>query len=154
MDNQAQAIARWAEQQPAESPSYTRVSIDERNKMLALHDAGLTLTEIAQQLKRSVSTVHEQITPYLPTLDRARRKLAGAAERMAENIIENGLPRDHIQALNGLGVLNQQDTGKTTVIINGLSIHGMGRDTPTFASHDVVDSEVIHSLTDDTGSDN
>lgn len=137
----SEAIAEWAENKskPAESYSYTRLTDADRVTIMHLHDQGISQLEISKRLSRSVSTIHEVIQKYLPTLDMAKRKLAAGAERMAENIIENGLPRDHIQALNGLGVLNQQDTGKLTLVINGLTLHGTGR-------AETVEGEVLSPL--------
>jgi hypothetical protein len=120
----------------AEGGSYKRLTREDHEAIVKMHDAGMTLTAIAQQLNRSVSTIHEVVKIYKPTVDLAKRKLAGAALQMAENIVTNGLPRDHVQVLNGLGVLNQQDTGKLTLIINGLTLHGTGKP-------EAIDGEVL-----------
>jgi hypothetical protein len=139
----SQAIATWAEKKakPAESVSYTRLTDADRITILRLHDQGISQLEISKRLDRAVSTVHEVIQKYAPTIDMARRKLAAGAERMAENIIENGLARDHIQALNGLGVLNQQDTGKVSIVINGLHLHGTARP-------DAIEAESVSPVLD------
>ena len=139
MDNQTTAdIVKWAEHkaQPAESPSYTRLTDADRLTILTLHDKGLTQTEIAKRLARSVSTIHEVIQTYAPTVDMAKRKLQASALRMAENVVENGQARDHVKALEGLGVLQATDTANLTLIINGLTLAGTGRDS-------VVEGEVL-----------
>ena len=117
----AEGIAEWAEEKakPAESVSYKRLTDADRITVLTLHEQGLTQTAIAQRLARSVSTINDVIQTYAPTVDLAKRKLRAAAERMAENIIDNGEPRDHIQALKGLSVLQEQATQGLTVLIGG-----------------------------------
>lgn len=122
----SQAIAKWAEQKaaPAESPSYTRLTLDDHENIIKMHDAGMTLTAIAQQLGRSVSTIHDVVHAYRPTIDLAKRKLAASALRMAENVVENGQARDHIQALKGLKVLEADD--RDIKIAVGVSLHGLG----------------------------
>lgn len=141
----ATEIAAWAEDKakPAETPSYTRLTDADRITILKLHDEGLTLTAIAQRLDRSVSTIHDVVQTYTPTTDLAKRKLAASALRMAENIIENGQPRDHVATLKGLRVL-AEDTGGIKVAI-GVSLPGLtmlsvgGTDSSTL-SPDVVDA--------------
>jgi hypothetical protein len=100
-------IVTWAENKvaTAETPSYTRLTRADHRTIMHLHDEGLTLTAIAQRLNRSVSTIHEVVQIYEPTDDLAKRKLRGSALQMAENIVENGQPRDHVAALKGIGVL-------------------------------------------------
>jgi hypothetical protein len=145
----AEAIAEWAEKStaPAESPSYTRLTDADRITILHLHDEGLTLTAIAQRLSRSVSTIHDVVQTYAPTTDLAKRKLSAAALRMAENIIENGQPRDHVATLKGLKVLAEDNAGIKLAI--GINLPGL-----TFASQSSTVSEDMHSLSGDLGSDN
>jgi transposase len=109
---------------PTESPSYKRLTDADRITILHLHDDGLTLTAIAQRLGRSVSTIHDVVQTYAPTTDLAKRKLAAASERMAENIIANGQPRDHVATLKGLGVL-ADDSGLKVQIAVGVSLPGL-----------------------------
>jgi len=110
--------------QPAEGPSYKRLTDADRITILHLHDEGLSYTAIAQRLKRSLSTIHDVIQTYAPTTDLAKRKLAAASQRMAENIIENGQPRDHVATLKGLGVL-ADDSGLKLQIAVGVSLPGL-----------------------------
>jgi hypothetical protein len=121
----AEGIVAWADKQtaPAESPSYTRLTDADRITILKLHDEGLTLTAIAQRLDRSVSTIHDVVHTYAPTTDLAKRKLAANALRMAENIIENGQPRDHVATLKGLRVL-EEDNSSIKIAI-GVSLPGL-----------------------------
>jgi hypothetical protein len=115
----AEAIATWAadKAKPAESPSYTRLTDADRLLILHLHDKGETQTAIAQRLGRSVSTINDVIQTYAPTVDIAKRKLRASALKMAENIIENGLPRDHVAALKGINVLEETDSSVPRVVV-------------------------------------
>jgi hypothetical protein len=121
---------------PAETPSYRRLTDADRITILALDDKGLTQTAIAQRLNRSVSTINDVLQTYGSTVDIAKRKLAAAAGRMADNVILKGLPRDHVKTLEGLGVLAAQATSGFTLILNGLTIHGTGR-------AEAIDGEVL-----------
>ena len=116
--NTPEQIAAWAEQQqpqPAEKPSYTRLTRADHMTIMHLHDEGLTLTAIAERLNRSVSTIHEVVQIYQPTTDLAKRKLAASALQMAENVIDNGQPRDHVQALRGIGVLEGGESNELKI---------------------------------------
>jgi DNA-binding transcriptional regulator YiaG len=134
----SQAIAKWAEQQtaPANTPKYDRLTSSDLGVLLKLRKDGLTQAEIAQRLGCSQGTVSKWLNILTDTTEPAKEYLRGQAMRMAKNIANNGLARDHVQVLNGLGVLNQQDTAKLTIVINGLTLAGTGRD-------DVVDAEVL-----------
>ena len=114
---------------PAESPSYTRLTRADHRTIMHLHDEGLTLVAIAQRLGRSVSTIHEVVSIYSPTDDLAKRKLRASALQMAENVIENGQPRDHVATLKGIGVL-EADQSDIKIAV-GISLPGL-----TFASTD------------------
>lgn len=128
---------------PAEEPSYKRLTDADRLTILHLHDSGISQMEIARRLTRSVSTIHEVLQTYAPTVDIAKRKLRAAAERMADNIVRNGLPRDHIQALNGLGVLQVNDNAGLTLVINGMTLHGTGREP---SETPAIDAEILSPL--------
>lgn len=103
----------------AESPSYTRLTRADHRTIMHLHDEGLTLSAIAKRLSRSVSTIHEVVDIYAPTDDLAKRKLRASSLRMANNVIENGKPSDHVAALKGLSVL-EEDRSSGLVIQIGV----------------------------------
>jgi hypothetical protein len=141
----AEAIAEWATEKakPAVSPSYTRLTDADRITILKLHDEGLTQVEIAKRLDRAQSTISDVLTAYADTTITAKRYLAAKALRMAENIVENGQPRDHVATLKGLKVLAEDTTNIKLAI--GLSLPGLstmsltGTDTVGH-SPDVVDA--------------
>jgi orotate phosphoribosyltransferase-like protein len=119
-------IAQWAEQKtaPADTPSYSRLTDADRVTILKLHDEGLTQVEIAQRLNRSQSTISDTLSTFADTTLTAKRYLAAKALRMAENIVEQGQPRDHVAALKGLRVL-AEDNSQVKIAI-GISLPGIG----------------------------
>ena len=123
---------------PAEGPSYKRLTDADRITIFALYDQNLTQTAIAKRLDRSISTINDVLQAYGSTVDIAKRKLRAGAARMAENILDNGLPRDHVATLKGIGVLEEQASQAFTLILNGLTIHGTGRP-------DALEGEVLAS---------
>jgi hypothetical protein len=97
---------------------YKRLTRADHTTILHLREQNLPLEAIAQRLNRSISTIHEVVTMYTPTTDLAKRRLQASAADMAENIITNGRPADHIKALEGIDVLsNQEVKGGLTIII-------------------------------------
>jgi hypothetical protein len=137
---------------PAESPSYTRLTRADHRVIMKLRDDGLTLTAIAQQLGRSVSTIHEVVDIYTPTDDLAKRKLRAGALTMAENIVDNGRAADHVAALKGLGVLEQDTFGVNVAVFgNGVDAIGPNPFAPSSAGSERRSTESL-AITD--GSDN
>jgi hypothetical protein len=114
-----EGIATWAENKakPSEGPSYKRLTDSERLAILTQHEKGESYESIAKRLNRSLDTVHQVIKTYAPTVNLAKRRLQAAAERMAENIIENGLPRDHVATLKGINVLEESDSSVPKVVV-------------------------------------
>lgn len=109
---------------PADSPTYKRMTTSERMLVVKLHDDGLTQTEIAQRLNRAQSTISDVLTTFADTTIAAKRYLAAKALRMAENVVENGQPRDHNTALAGIGVL-KDESGMRIQIAVGVSLPGL-----------------------------
>ncbi len=113
------AIAKWAENKvkPAEEPAYKRLTDADRLTILTLHEKGVTYQAIAERLNRSISTIHDVVQTYSPTVDLAKRRLRSASLEMAENIIKNGLPRDHVATLKGINVLEENDSSVPKVVV-------------------------------------
>ena len=126
----AEGIVAWADKQtpPADSPSYTRLTDADRITILKLSDEGLTQVQIAQRLNRAQSTICDVLNAYADTTLTAKRYLAAKALRMAENIVEQGQPRDHVAALKGLRVL-AEDNSQVKIAI-GISLPGIGLSPP------------------------
>jgi len=154
-------VERQKSDTPVHTPRYKRLTDDQRVAILKLAKLGKLQTEIAQAVGCDQGSVSRWLSQCADTTEHASTYLRGSALRMAQNIVNRGLARDHIQALNGLGVLNQPVTGGVQVTINGLSLSGLGRgetveaeEVQTFASEDQALSTGKHLLSDDTGSDN
>ena len=115
--NTPEAIAAWAEQQQpkADNAGVKHLTNSERALILKLSDDGLTQVEIAQRLDRSQSTISDVLSAFSDTAPIARRYLAASALGMAENIVRNGQPRDHIQALRGIGVLEGGESNELKI---------------------------------------
>lgn len=145
VSHEADRIVAWAETKGrrAESPSYKRLTDAERLLILQLHDKGWSQLKISQHLSRSVSTVHDVIQAYAPTVDMAKRKLRAGAAKMAENIVERGDPRDHIQALKGLGVLQDEQSQGFTVLVGSGGVVNFGA-AP--AEAEVLEAEAVSPL--------
>ena len=109
---------------PADTPSYKRLTDSERALIVKLHDDGLTQVDIAQRLNRSQSTISDVLAAFVDTTQIAKRYLAASALRMAENVVERGLPRDHNQALAGIGVLKDESGTKVQIAV-GVSLPGL-----------------------------
>jgi transcriptional regulator with XRE-family HTH domain len=121
----SQAIATWAEQKaaPADTPAYRRMTDTERRLILELTDQGLTQAQIAQQLGRAQSSISDVLSAFTDTTEIATRFLRAKALHMAENVVVKGQARDHIQALKGIGVL-EQDKSELNIGIQ-VSLPGM-----------------------------
>ncbi len=103
----------------ADTPRYKRMTDADRITALHLADQGLTQVEIAQRLKRSQSTISDWLANFSDSSPLAKRYLRGNALRMARNVVENGKPKDHNEALKGIGVLDEQQQQGLTVIVGG-----------------------------------
>jgi len=145
----SQAIAAWAEKQDAKShrKPTRHLTAEEVGLLLKLRQDGLTQAEIAQRLDRDQAAISRWLQKLTDTTDVAKSYLRGSALRMAKNVVQNGQARDHIQALKGLKVL--EDDNRDLKIAIGISLPGL-----TFAPQVSADSAVIHSVSADTGSDN
>jgi hypothetical protein len=145
-------IVKWAENKakPSHRKPTKRLTQEEIGLLLKLHKDGLTQTEIAQRLDCDQAAVSRWLSKLTDSTETAKSYLRGSALRMARNIVHNGLARDHVQALKGLNVLEEQQGGGVVVQI------GISTDLakPTFASVVSADSPVMHSLTGHTESDN
>jgi hypothetical protein len=149
VDSQAADIVKWAEKQTApgyqdNQPKLTPNDVVTAYKMRA---DGHTQTAIAQHLGVSQVAIHKWLAKLDDSSEVARLYLRGSALRMAKNVVKSGQARDHIQALKGIGVLDQAE--RDIKIAIGVSLPGL-----TFASQVSADSTVIHTPSGDVGSDN
>jgi hypothetical protein len=88
--------------------------------ILRWYRQGLTQEQIAAKFEppKSQSTISDIVRRYDP--DRtaeAKAILRGGSADMALNIVRKGRPQDQVQALKGLGVLEEQQQSGLTVIV-------------------------------------
>jgi hypothetical protein len=98
-------------------PDYGRLTRSDVGVLLKLHKDGLTQDQIAHRLGCSQPTVAKWLSDLIDTTEPSKAYLRGSALRMAQNIVRKGLPRDHVQALKGLGVLEETQQQGFTVNI-------------------------------------
>jgi hypothetical protein len=87
-----------------------------------MRDRGLTAQEIADKLDppKHQTTVSAIIRKWgRHSVVEAKRLMQAAAADMAINVVENGTAKDHVNALKGLGVLEEQQQQGLTVIVGG-----------------------------------
>jgi predicted transcriptional regulator len=85
--------------------------------MLRLRDEGLTQVQIAQRLDCDQSAVSQWLSKLADTTDTAKSYLRGSALRMAQNIVKKGRAADHVAALKGLSVLQEERTAGLVIQI-------------------------------------
>jgi transposase-like protein len=86
-------------------PAYKRLTDDQRIAILHLAKTGKTQMQIAETLGCDQATVSRWLSQCQDSSLEATAYLKGSALRMARNIVERGLARDHVQALKGIKVL-------------------------------------------------
>lgn len=91
--------------------------------LLQLAKDGLTQAQIAQRLGITQQAVSKWLNATTDTTETARLYLRGSALRMARNVVQKGQARDHIQALKGIGVL-EQDRSDINIAV-GVSLPGL-----------------------------
>ena len=145
-----EAIARWAEKKatPAPTPAYKRLTQEQIIALRDLHKLGKTQVQIAETLGCDQKTVSRWLAAFTDTTDTATAYLRGNALRMAKNVVQKGQARDHIAALKGIGVLEQDQSG--TQIAIGISLPGMPTFAPsvTVAERKPAESPMIRSGSD------
>ena len=122
----ADQIATWAERRttaPPCKPKYKRLTAADQAYILKLRDQKYTQADIAQRIGCTQQAVSDWLRQCQDTSAEASLYLKGSALRMAKNIVRNGHARDHIAALKGINVLEeQQQTGLTVVIGAGSDV--------------------------------
>jgi orotate phosphoribosyltransferase-like protein len=91
--------------------------------LLELHKLGKTQTEIAHTLGCDQGTVSRWLAKLTDTTELASSYLRGKALHMAKNVVKNGQARDHVAALKGLKVL--EDDNRQMNVAIGISLPGM-----------------------------
>ena len=138
---------------PAHTPAYKRLTDAKRVTILQLDKIGKTQVEIAEIVDCDQSTISRWLTQCRDTTKEANAYLRGQALRMSRNIVMNGKPSDHIDALEGISVLAPEQKPSITVQI-GIRADRVRLLEPTFACSTQALSVDMHSLSADAGSDN
>ena len=86
-------------------------------QVLKLDRDGLTQQEIAAAVGVHQSTVSRYLNAYIPTTTRARMRLRGSAEALAQKLIDAGDPRVAHKTLVSLGVLEPAEAAGVQVSI-------------------------------------
>lgn len=100
-------------------PKFKRLTDTDKAFAIQYEKDGLHQTEIAQRLGVTQSAISQWLSKCRDTTDSAKLYLRGSSLRMAENIVKRGLPRDHVAALKGIGVLEEQQAQGLTVLVGG-----------------------------------
>ena len=111
---------------PACKPKYRRLTSADHAYILKLRDQKLTQAEIAQRIGCTQQAVSDWLRQCQDSTAEATLYLKGRALSMAKNIVSKGLARDHIQALKGIKVLEDDNSQKGIhLTINGIALVGM-----------------------------
>jgi hypothetical protein len=112
VDSQAADIVTWAEQQtqhpPSCKPKAKRLTQAEVGLLIQLHKDGKTQQQIAQLLGVTQQAIAKWLDNVTDTTETAKLYLRGSALRMAQNIVAKGRAADHVAALKGLSVLQEE----------------------------------------------
>lgn len=100
-----------------------RLTDSDKAFVLRYHAENLTQVEIAQRIGCDQATVSRWLAECHDSTDAAGAYLRGSALRMAKNVVTKGQARDHIQALKGIGVLEQDHTQLNIAV--GVSLPGL-----------------------------
>lgn len=128
-DATPEAIAKWAERKakPPCRPKYRRMTDADRVLVMQLAKDGLTQAEIGQRLGFTQQAISEWLSKCQDTTGESSLYLRGQALRMARNIVQRGLARDHVAALKGIKVLEEDKSNQAiNITVNGLGLIGMG----------------------------
>lgn len=121
------AIAQWAEANTVKrggdhNKGAKHLTATDVADILRWDSQGLTQQQIAERLGRpnSQGQVSQVLAKYsIDNTAQAKQILRGGAAAMALNIVRKGQPKDQVQALKGLGVLEDQQQAGLTVRIGG-----------------------------------
>lgn len=108
-----------AAQEPSRShkPQYAKLTRSDIGVLLKLKRDGLTQTEVAKRLGCNQSTVSRWWDEFEDTTDQSKAYLRGQALRMAQHIVKKGRAADHVAALKGLSVLQEERSAGVVVQI-------------------------------------
>lgn len=101
---------------------HKRLTHDDLRIILRLRDKGLSQAAIAERLAVSTSTVTRALGIFgADSRPLARAYLEGKALKMARSIVRKGKPTDHLRALQGLNVIDADQSSGVTIQIGSPS---------------------------------
>jgi IS30 family transposase len=100
-------------------PDRSRLTQAEIALVFQLHKEGFSQVAIAQRLGCNQSTISKWLDTIQDTTEPAKAYLRGSALKMAQNIVRKGRATDHVAALKGLSVL-QEDRSAGLVVQIGI----------------------------------
>ena len=92
--------AKTTQQRRQAQPGYA-ATVQLRAQILELRTLGRTIPQIAEQVGRAVSTVHEHLTRALEELNAEQQEKAGQLQSLAYNRLERMLARAMLKAVTG-----------------------------------------------------
>lgn len=96
----AKPTTKTTQQRRQAQPGYA-ATLELRAKILELRTLGRTIPQIAEQVGRAVSTVHEHLTRALEELNAEQQEKAGQLQSLAYNRLERMLARAMLKAVTG-----------------------------------------------------
>lgn len=119
------SLERASERPLAPTPKYKRLQETQLRELLSLRRLGKTQVEIAQAIGCDQRTVSRWLETFQDSRDDATAYLRGNALKMAINIVKKGKPREHVDALKGLSVLEQSAQDPRIQVVVGVSLPGL-----------------------------
>ena len=96
----SRAKPKTTQQRRQAQPGYA-ATMQLRAQILELRTLGRTIPQIAEQVNRAVSTVHEHLTRALEELNAEQQEKAGQLQSLAYNRLERMLARAMLKAVTG-----------------------------------------------------
>lgn len=136
---------------PAPNKGKLHMQPHEVADVIRWHVQGLTQEQIAARFDppKAQSTISRVIAHFgTDNTGEAKRILRGGAAHMALNIVKKGQPKDHVNALKGLGVLEEQQQQGLTVIVGGEATVNIGIVSADSSRLSPPVSQDLHRLSD------
>ena len=104
----------------AHTPRYKRLTRSDLEILRTMHKAGKSQVSIAETLGCTQGTVSKWLTSLTDSTELAKEYLRGEALTMARNIVTNGRAADHVSALKGLSVLQDEHSSAIVNVLIGM----------------------------------
>lgn len=159
MAGKAAAVADEREEPETHSQRSYRLTDTDRAFALKYATDGLSQVEIAKRLGKNQSSISRWLGECADTTDAAKAYFRGQALGMAVDIRRTGRAADKVKVLEGLEVLKAHNVSPIVNVLVGMP--GQAVPVPqlptidaTFASESSADTQDLHRLSVETGSDN